>query len=132
MNPTASSSGVVCAFPTTKAPSRSTTKVSVIVPPASIASTRGSRPFTCFSLATACLSGSAGLYPAPAHGAPGPARLEAQRELGVLAHQVRRPRRREHHLRMHLRDALELAHVLPHLVRDLGADRAARRGQRER
>ena len=43
MNPTDSSSGVVCALPTTKAPALSTMKVSVIVPPASIASTLGSR-----------------------------------------------------------------------------------------
>ena len=43
MNPTDSSSGVVCALPTTNSPERSTMNVSVIVPPASIASTRGSR-----------------------------------------------------------------------------------------
>src|SRR5262249_39097882 len=43
MNPTASSSGVVCALPTTNEPAPSTMKVSVIVPPASIASTRGLR-----------------------------------------------------------------------------------------
>src|SRR4029079_14531715 len=43
MNPCASSSGVVCALPTTNAPARSTTNVSVIVPPASMARTRGSR-----------------------------------------------------------------------------------------
>jgi hypothetical protein len=41
--PDRSSSGVVWAFPTTKLPAPSTMKVSVIVPPASIASTRGSR-----------------------------------------------------------------------------------------
>src|SRR5512145_3549202 len=46
MNPTASSAGVVWALPTTNSPVRSTTNVSVIVPPASIARTRGSRPFT--------------------------------------------------------------------------------------
>src|SRR4029079_14951153 len=45
MKPTDSSAGVVWALPTTNSPARSTTKVSVIVPPASIASTRGSRPF---------------------------------------------------------------------------------------
>ena len=45
MNPRDSSSGVVCAFPTTNSPEESTMNVSVIVPPASIASTRGSRPF---------------------------------------------------------------------------------------
>src|SRR5690349_18460773 len=45
MNPSDSSSGVVWALPTTNSPARSTMKVSVIVPPASIASTRGSRPF---------------------------------------------------------------------------------------
>src|SRR6266851_2274817 len=44
MKPTDSSSGVDCAFPTTNSPARSTMKVSVIVPPASIASTRGSPP----------------------------------------------------------------------------------------
>src|SRR4029450_1643611 len=44
MNPTDSSSGVVCALPTTNSPDRSTTNVSVIVPPASIESTRGSLP----------------------------------------------------------------------------------------
>ena len=43
MNPTDSSSGVVCALPTTNEPARSTMNVSVIVPPASIASTLGSR-----------------------------------------------------------------------------------------
>ena len=43
MKPVDSSSGVVCALPTTKAPASSTMKVSVIVPPASIASTRASR-----------------------------------------------------------------------------------------
>src|SRR2546421_9453493 len=43
MKPSDSSSGVDCALPTTKSPARSTMKVSVIVPPASIASTRGSR-----------------------------------------------------------------------------------------
>src|SRR5919197_460666 len=45
MNPRDSSPGVVCALPTTKSPAESTMNVSVIVPPASIASTRGSRPF---------------------------------------------------------------------------------------
>jgi hypothetical protein len=44
MNPSDSSSGVVCALPTTNEPAPSTMKVSVIVPPASIARTRGSRP----------------------------------------------------------------------------------------
>src|SRR5436190_9723305 len=43
MKPIDSSSGVVCALPTTKLPAPSTMNVSVIVPPASIASTRGSR-----------------------------------------------------------------------------------------
>lgn len=42
ISPTDSSCGVVCAFPTTKLPLSSTMKVSVIVPPASIAKTRGS------------------------------------------------------------------------------------------
>src|SRR3954449_12480165 len=41
MKPTDSSSGVVWALPTTNAPASSTTKVSVIVPPASIARTLG-------------------------------------------------------------------------------------------
>ncbi len=43
MKPTDSSSGVVCALPTTNEPASSTMNVSVIVPPASIASTRGVR-----------------------------------------------------------------------------------------
>src|SRR5882757_7521917 len=43
MKPIDSSSGVVCALPTTKDPEASTMNVSVIVPPASIASTRGLR-----------------------------------------------------------------------------------------
>ena len=43
MKPTDSSSGVVCALPTTNEPASSTMKVSVIVPPASIASTLGLR-----------------------------------------------------------------------------------------
>jgi hypothetical protein len=42
IRPTDSSCGVVCALPTTKLPASSTMKVSVMVPPASIASTRGS------------------------------------------------------------------------------------------
>src|SRR2546423_13958320 len=41
MSPTDSSSGVDCALPTTNSPARSTMNVSVIVPPASIARTRG-------------------------------------------------------------------------------------------
>src|ERR1035437_2132328 len=41
MKPIDSSSGVVCALPTTNEPRSSTMNVSVIVPPASIASTRG-------------------------------------------------------------------------------------------
>src|SRR4051794_2895480 len=50
MKPADSSSGVVWALPTTKAPASSTTKVSVMVPPASIARTRGRRslPRTLF------------------------------------------------------------------------------------
>ncbi len=48
MKPTDSSSGVVCALPTTKAPASSTMNVSVMVPPASIARTRGLRlPAKC-------------------------------------------------------------------------------------
>ena len=43
MKPTDSSSGVVCALPTTNEPCSSTMNVSVIVPPASIARTRGTR-----------------------------------------------------------------------------------------
>src|SRR4029079_15757997 len=42
MKPIDSTWGVVCALPTTKLPAPSTMNVSVIVPPASIASTRGS------------------------------------------------------------------------------------------
>src|SRR4030042_2727106 len=40
--PSDSSSGVVCAFPTANLPSSSTTKASVMVPPASMANTRAS------------------------------------------------------------------------------------------
>ena len=58
MKPTDSSSGVVCALPTTKRPASSTMKVSVIVPPASIASTRGSR----LSLSSAAIASR--VYPA--------------------------------------------------------------------
>ncbi len=43
MKPIDSSSGVVCALPTTNEPDSSTMNVSVIVPPASIARTRGLR-----------------------------------------------------------------------------------------
>jgi hypothetical protein len=43
MKPAASSSGVVCALPTTNDPASSTMNVSVIVPPASIARTLGLR-----------------------------------------------------------------------------------------
>src|SRR4051794_20632059 len=43
MKPADSSSGVVCALPTTNSPASSTMNVSVIVPPASIASTLGLR-----------------------------------------------------------------------------------------
>src|SRR3954447_23439066 len=43
MKPADSSSGVVCALPTTNSPASSTMNVSVIVPPASIASTLGMR-----------------------------------------------------------------------------------------
>ena len=43
MKPTDSSSGVVCALPTTNDPDASTMNVSVIVPPASIARTLGRR-----------------------------------------------------------------------------------------
>src|SRR3954447_24508234 len=57
MKPIDSSSGVVCAFPTTNSPARSTMNVSVIVPPASIARTRGSRP----ALAAASVVTDAGL-----------------------------------------------------------------------
>ena len=47
MNPTDSSSGVVCALPTTNEPDSSTMKVSVIVPPASIARTLGCARRSC-------------------------------------------------------------------------------------
>ncbi len=57
---------------------------------------------------------------------------EAEGELRVLAHLVRRPRRREHHGRRDLVHVVELADELLDLLRDLGADRAAGRGERER
>src|SRR4051794_25926548 len=63
---------------------------------------------------------------------PRRAALEAQRELRVLGHLVRGPRRRERHVGADLLDAVELAHELLDLLRDLGADRAAGRGERER
>src|SRR4051812_34793988 len=56
---------------------------------------------------------------------------EAERELRVLAHPVRRPRRREDHARLHALDAVQLADELLDLLGDLRADRAARRGERE-
>src|SRR3954453_9388076 len=58
-------------------------------------------------------------------------RSEAEGELRVLAHPVRRPRRREDHARLHALDAIELADELLDLLGDLRADRAARRGERE-
>jgi len=68
-----------------------------------------------------------------AAGQPAPGRGSvAERELRVLAHQVRRPGRREGHRRVDALDAVELAHELPDLLGHLRADRAARRGQRER
>src|SRR3954466_14113600 len=57
--------------------------------------------------------------------------LEAQGELRVLAHPVRRPRRREHHRGVDGLDAVELADELLDLLGDLRPDRAARRGQAE-
>ena len=50
--------------------------------------------------------------------------LVAERELRVLGHLVRGPRRREDHRRADLVDALELAHELIDLLGDLRADRA--------
>ena len=60
------------------------------------------------------------------------ARSEAERELGVLGHLLRRPRRREDHLRLDRPHALELAHEFFDLLGHLGPDRTSRRGQRER
>src|SRR5215213_3915622 len=48
-------------------------------------------------------------------------------ELGFLAHQVRRPRRGERHLRIDGADSVELAHELLDLLGDLRPDRAAGR-----
>ena len=56
----------------------------------------------------------------------------AERELRVLGHLVRGPRRREDHVRHDLLDALDLAHELLHLLGDLGPDRARGGRQRER
>src|SRR5919108_1450639 len=56
---------------------------------------------------------------------------EPQRELGVLAHPVGSPGRREHHRRHDLLHPVELAHELLHLLADLWSDRAARAGERE-
>src|SRR5215204_4353574 len=57
--------------------------------------------------------------------------LVPERELRVLGHHLRGPRRVEDHLRMDLVDALELPDELAHLLRDLRADRAGGRRQRE-
>src|SRR3954452_21024666 len=57
--------------------------------------------------------------------------LVPQRELRVLGHLVRGPRRLEDHRGSHLLDALELADELLDLLADLRADRARRRRQRE-
>ena len=56
----------------------------------------------------------------------------AERELRVLGHLVRGPRRREDHRRDDLVDTVDLAHELLHLLGDLRADRAGGRGERER
>ena len=56
----------------------------------------------------------------------------AERELRVLGHLVRGPRRREDHVRDDLLDAGQLADELLHLLGDLRADRAGRGGQGER
>ena len=53
MKPSDSSCGVVWALPTTKEPASSTMKVSVIVPPASIARTLGLWPFALTLLSSA-------------------------------------------------------------------------------
>lgn len=49
----------------------------------------------------------------------------AERELGVFAHALGRPRRREHELREDLAHTVEFDHELLDLVGDLRADRAA-------
>ena len=59
-------------------------------------------------------------------------RLVPERELRVLGHLLRRPRRREHHRGDDLRHPGEIADELLHLLGDLRADRAGGRGQRER
>src|ERR1035437_11184793 len=53
----------------------------------------------------------------------------AKRELGVLAHLLRRPRRREHHLGLDRVHALEFADELFDLFVDLRADRTPGRGE---
>ena len=68
---------------------------------------------------------------APRRPRPPSATSVAERELRVLGHLVRGPRRREDHVRHDLLDALDLAHELLHLLGDLGADRACGGGQRE-
>src|SRR6266700_1995236 len=55
-----------------------------------------------------------------------------ERELGVLAHHLRRPRRREHHLGFYGLDALEFSDELFDLFVDLRSNRAPGRRQRER
>src|SRR3954453_3838160 len=57
--------------------------------------------------------------------------LEAEGELCLFAHELRRPRRGEHHLGEHPLYLGHLTHELLHLLGDLRADRAARRGERE-
>ena len=70
-------------------------------------------------------------WPKPARAArTAGGRSVAERELGVFAHALRSPGRRERHRRLDLLDAIELAHELLDLLGDLWADRTARAGQR--
>src|SRR4029078_10102364 len=84
------------------------------------------------------MKASASTLPAPSWcaGASGSRRssgsgLVAERELRVLGHHLRSPRRVEDELRVDAADALEVADELAHLLGDLRADRAAGRGQSE-
>src|SRR4051794_2922186 len=58
--------------------------------------------------------------------------LIPQRELGILGHLVRGPRRGESHRRLNTAHALEFRHELVDLLGDLRADRASGGGQGER
>src|SRR3984885_14812671 len=61
-----------------------------------------------------------------------PAGSVPERELGVLAHLLRRPRRHEDHLGVDRPDPVQFTDELLDLFCHLRADRTARSGQRER